>query len=561
MKYLQIYEAFESNAISKVTKYIKNKVGEKDSNKFLQGLRNLMDSYDLPINKISDDDVSYLSSKKALPINSNEELENEKGIYCLKFWFSLNSGYIGYTGVGNRKMENFIQFEKDSNRKRRNDDRMTDRIFEYIKDTLDIKTGKLTRVSDYSSLRHGDDIIACFDGSISFQKIAKGKIYLEDEHIYAIQNVSSGSSPNNSDTWTEWGNYSWSIGSIGDIGGDHMLLYKYTEGDKPLIVSDYNKVEEVEEVTDSPFIFNLPLSNYGKLINWSRYKDEHSSLYNKNWKDVEDADFAIVIYLDKILNSDFTKRSEMISDREENRRGALKFKSDDDIRKANIERYMNTLVGKMGIKEDSLDLKNLQKYISTNILGDYSYFSIQRNRPDSNSIHNFSERLIDLMNSIKEDRSEDRIKSRFERVVSQYKHSNQDAITYRNYVDKNYKIYSKLLDKGEQFELLKEYVELCKNIGIYIKNYTMGQEINSIEEYIFLYNKIISIRNIMLNDMFKPKSTPIKHTIGEMFNNRSDSHALINYMNNESNLGDIKTMKSDIKGLKNIEKYIKSILN
>ena len=262
-----------------------------------------------------------------------------------------------------------------------------------------------------------------------------------------------------------------------------------------------------------------------------------------------------------MLSSNFKKRSETISDREESKKGALKFQSDDDIRKANIDRYVSAIVAKMGIKEDSLDIKNIQKFISINVLGDYSYFSIYRNVPDSDNISGFSNNIIELMNSIKNGDSEDRIKGRFDRVVSRYKHSNEDSISYKRFVDKNYQIYSKALGKGVQFYLLKDYINLSKEIGIHIKNHILKQEINSLEEYIFLHNKIKSIKDIMMNNMFKPKSTPIKHTLGEMFNNRIDTTALINYMKNESNLSDITKMKEDLKGLKNVEKYIKSILN
>jgi hypothetical protein len=557
MKYLQIYEAFDSNAISKVTKYVKEKVGKKHSNKFLNGLKSLLRDYDFPIDKISDNDVKYLSAKKALLINPEGEISNENGISCIKFWFSLEKGFIGYTGVGNKKMENFLTFEKAGNRG--SYDIMTSEIASYIKNTLNIKTGTLTRVNDYSDLSHGDDIVANFNDGLELSKISKGKIYIEDRSLFGLQDVSGGSTPDNGN-WRDWGfNNSWALGNYTNPNGDHSLMYKYTEGDNPLTISDFN--EEVEESIESPFVFNLPLGNYGKLKNWSNYKDEHTSLYNKNWKDIEQADFSVVLYLDDMLSSNFKKRSETISDREESKKGALKFQSDDDIRKANIDRYVSAIVAKMGIKEDSLDIKNIQKFISINVLGDYSYFSIYRNVPDSDNISGFSNSIIELMNSIKNGDSEHRIKGRFDRVVSRYKHSNEDSISYKRSVDKNYQIYSKALDKGEQFDLLKDYINLSKEIGIHIKNHILKQEINSLEEYIFLHNKIKSIKDIMMNNMFKPKSTPIKHTLGEMFNNRIDTTALINYMKNESNLSDITKMKEDLKGLKNVEKYIKSILN
>jgi hypothetical protein len=46
-----------------------------------------------------------------------------------------------------------------------------------------------------------------------------------------------------------------------------------------------------------------------------------------------------------------------------------------------------------------------------------------------------------------------------------------------------------------------------------------------------------------------------------MFSNSSSPTGVIDYMNNDSNIDDIDIMKNDLERLKNIEKYIKSILN
>jgi hypothetical protein len=549
---------------------VKNKVGKRHSREFINGLKSLLNDYDFPIDKISDNDVEYLSAKKAININSTEKVSNSNGVYCIKFWFSLEKGFIGYTGVGNKKMKDFIIFSSNEDTIERNT--MTESIYNHIKNELNIKTGFLTRVNEFAELENEDYIVACFDGNLDYNKIAKAKVYNEGNRVYAIQSVADGSTTDERD-WIDWevdgsdGNlYSWSLGSVRSrSGSDHSLLYKYTEGTEPLIISDFNKPkEENKEVNDSPFVFNLPLSRGGGLRRWSRDSYNHLSLSEKNWKDVEEADFAVVLYVDKMLqnaiSNNFKKRSETVSDREESKKGALKFISDDDIKRANLKRYMGILVSKMGISEDSLDLKNLQKFIASTILGDYSYFSIKRDRPELNSyVIGFYENILNLMKSIKnEDRADD-IKHNFDRVVNHYEHSNERSIEYRKPIDKNYNLFMNIKGSSEQFDLLKEYMKTCKDIGSYIKDYILSQEINSIEEYIFLCNKIESIRNVMNNNLFKAKSTPITHTLDKVFKNNVDVDPLVRYM--ESNPGDAKQMANDLKGLKNIEKYIKSILN
>ena len=60
MKYLQLFEAFESSFISNTIKFIKNKVDKKESDKFLKDLKDLIAIFDLPIDKISDKWRPYL---------------------------------------------------------------------------------------------------------------------------------------------------------------------------------------------------------------------------------------------------------------------------------------------------------------------------------------------------------------------------------------------------------------------------------------------------------------------------------------------------------------------
>ena len=142
-------------------------------------------------------------------------------------------------------------------------------------------------------------------------------------------------------------------------------------------------------------------------------------------------------------------------------------------------------------------------------------------------------------------------------LINHYEYTNERSMIYKKACDSTYQKFANITENGEQYELLTEYLNICKEVGSYIKDYILKQEINSIEDYIFLTNKIISIRSVMNNSMFTPKTTAISHTLGEMFNTGSSTSALIGYMEKNK---DIEEMKKDIKGLRNVEKYIKSIL-
>lgn len=576
MKYLKLYEAFESDAISKVLKYVKTKVGEKQSQDFLSGLREIIKNYDFPIDKISDSDVRYLSYKKALPIKS--KASNEFGVYCLKFWFSLQKGYIGFTGVGDRVMSisNF-KYVETGNSSRINTSEMNSDIVDYIKNTLNIKTGIMTRVEDedYTTLNHGDDIIALFDDSDDLSRIGKGKIFKDGRYLFGIQDVASGNLPNYSDgtveelgNWRDWGRRAWSLGRDDSPNDDHRLLYKYTESDEPLVISDYvDKQESNSETEVNHFLYNLPLNRNGGLKDWSRYKDENTSTYNKNWKDVEDADFCVIIYIDNLLKSEFKKTTDVSKERKESRTGAISLMTEKELRNANIERYMNQLLGKMGISSKKLELKNLQKYIASNILGDYSYFAIYRNRPELSETKKFSSRLLELLKLIKRyDNPSEYRKEEVEdfynsRISNVYIHNNQSSSKYKIEYDNGYQRYIKGINdvkEEKKRKYVKEYLDICKEIGKYINSYVSSQEVNSIDDYIFLYNKITSIQSVMWDDNFKPSSTLTRHII-ENLSNKNNLDAVINYINDMSD-DSIEEFKEDIQKTKKVKSYVESIL-
>ena len=61
----------------------------------------------------------------------------------------------------------------------------------------------------------------------------------------------------------------------------------------------------------------------------------------------------------------------------------------------------------------------------------------------------------------------------------------------------------------------------------------------------------------MTDGLFKPKSTAIKHLLSQAFSTSVRVTDLVDYMKTNK---DIENMKQDLEGMKNISKYIKSIL-
>ena len=67
----------------------------------------------------------------------------------------------------------------------------------------------------------------------------------------------------------------------------------------------------------------------------------------------------------------YERPSDISKNRKESKEGALKLISDEEIKKINLERYLNQLISKVGVSVDKSDVKNLQKVIGTSLSGKY----------------------------------------------------------------------------------------------------------------------------------------------------------------------------------------------
>ena len=178
--------------------FLNKKVDRDSAEAFKDKLKRLINQFDIPIDKISDKDVKYLNRSQALKLRNTDRVENGKGIYCLKFWFSIDEGYLGFTGTGNNSMDfkSYIKYNK-RNRDRGQNTPFGDSELNYIKNTLNIKTGKLTPVKDYNNLTHKQLVIGIFsDDEDDMSRIGLAKIWKSEYgDIHAIQNVAGGGEP------------------------------------------------------------------------------------------------------------------------------------------------------------------------------------------------------------------------------------------------------------------------------------------------------------------------------------------------------------------------------
>jgi hypothetical protein len=83
MKYLKLFEAFESNILSKTLKYL----SKSSKSYFLDTIKKICDELDFPYSQLKDDYFEYLSFTKAF-----DKVENNDKIY--KFWLDTGGNLV-----------------------------------------------------------------------------------------------------------------------------------------------------------------------------------------------------------------------------------------------------------------------------------------------------------------------------------------------------------------------------------------------------------------------------------------------------------------------------------
>ncbi len=503
MRYLKFYEAFKSKGISNTIKFLKSKVGQSSSQQFISSLKDFMTQNDFPIDMLSDDDIKYMSAKKALLLKSDKQLSNSKGIWVLKYWFSLDKGFLGYTATGNQTSPFKSMESGDSHDGLRAAELFTDRDLEHIKENI-TSSGEIWPVTDYKKLKTGDTVIGRFDSEISLAKIFVDE---PDNHrVYAIQGVATGSEPRDG-SWsnlTQFGNLSWWLYDNSEMGHDHRKLHFYRSSSNELSYVN-PPVDEVEntdddEILENPLEWNLPLSNRFAFSTWGR-----SQFSINSYKKIEEADFALVLYFDDMLvsNNDvayYEKPSETKQRRGQEKMGASKFMSDSDIRRMNIERYIQKLSASLNITES--EFFNLEKIVSKFLSQEFSFISIFLKKPDWEYLEEFTSKLYAVV-----DCSDDEKSFYIERVRSYYQTKVKDY--YTSYV--RFQDCKKYIVGDSQ---LKKIFDEIYKLGLVIHNKLAKTEINTIEDLFITTKKFES-----LSSFIRMSRNQLNYNVRELMSN------------------------------------------
>lgn len=525
-KYIKTYEKYESKILNNTLSFI-----NKDyRNAFLNTLKKICDQNNFPYSKLSDDLFQYLPFKKALlktdsslslpcgskSIDQFDEhgIEGEvctrgmikrkwgksiRSVKCnvckgtgikakdnsitlIKFWFTSDGRYIEKTCFNNNIQLTSILFSRNIN--------------DYT-----IKKENVTR-EELNQLEQSDIILLKpkydEDPVVSF-------IFKEGDGIFALQDSYDGDTP--SANFTHIAEYSWIIS-----GGDYYRISLLEKNDNE------NEID--------PYKYNLLLNDN---ITINKYGDIKTQLRN--------AEFAIILDIDKLKKSNFNVNLTR-SDRNKVKSGATALMKNEDIKKINIDKYINELSNRMNIHQD---ISNCNKLISKILSRDYLLFYFC-----SINIPGYFEKIIKIYYYILGNEfKESYIDELSAHIKSLYKNSRE----FHFKLDKNiinYKFKLESLDNDNYIIFFQKIIEI--NRDFYDK--ILSIDIETIDDFELVVAKIKSFIWIFTNDRFIDYS---------VYNN------IIPYMSSGYNVTDVikridyLDLELQIKNLDRIKRLVKKL--
>jgi len=491
LKHIQIFEAFESKILSKTLGYINT----SDKSSFMERIKRLCKTIDFPLSKMSDEYFEYLPFKSALsraamtgdePCEATSKSEFPEfavdGQNCTngkikRQWGARTRDVVcpvcGGSGVKPKRSEvKLVKFWFTSEGKW-----VATTLVDGITRAGKNKPGAKfsTNYSDYTvgrSISNLNDLVGGEMVSVvlgSDQVIAY--IFKERNRCYAIQDVKSGSSPSENG-WRKFGRYSWALGA-GEYSNLKLLTPKV-------------KVEDKEEV--DPYTWNT-----GIEFSYSGIRPTPSTDVQTQ---IKDAHFGIVLDYGKLRKSEF----ETVQDTEASRQVAKKGsrldpdQSDEEIKRKNIERYVNLLSQKLDISDD---IANCNRLV-TRSLGHKSALYIVYGSNIYSNLGNIIDYYIKFMSATTDSNKKNYAEEISDRTTEMFKAGMRKA-TQCDEVIKSIKSRLKSANRDEKyFQVLDMTQKLSDAIYDNIKNF----QINDIEDLEVVAQKISSIRNILKSDRY-----------------------------------------------------------
>lgn len=546
LKYLKLFEAFESVKLTKTLGYIDNKSKER----FIDYLKRLCKKYDFPLSQLSDEMFQYLPYSKALKVNVDKEdkpcqatsksvfsrsyaIEGEKceGGKIKRMWGgrqrTVDCPHCGGSGIepvkDDIKLVKFW-FSKDGNLI--NTTGCDGSVKDSPKMSGSFESGEV--ISSHSTSRQKLQLVphltkvALKTGRR--ESVVQAILYKQRSEIFCIQDRYEGGTPSGND-WRKYGRFSWNVS-----GGDFDTI------------TILNKIDtdEKEEKEINPLNYNYALN-----FSWG-------GISLDKWQDVEnlikDAHFSLVFDWGKVKAGGFKKVPEIRSEREELKSGSRLTVKDEDIRKANIDRYMRKIAEKSDLVKD---IANVKSVVSRILGAQNSIYLIVGHSSYERKFSSLIVRYLEVLN-YKERYGEESDELKY--VISNLKSNIQSA--YESVaIDVN--DVRKCLDycttelkkeeKSEYLELIKELQEVSQMINQKI----MSLPFDCIEDLEIVKSKVSFFRSLFISDTYGLDN--LRYFIDDALNGR-EKRSLDRLVNEWRLTGD--NLEKTKKGLQTVKKII-----
>jgi len=503
LKYLQLFEAFESQRLSKTLKFINQGAREN----FMESLNRISKRFDFPISKFNDDMFEYLPFKSALKKNVAPPKEPEKevcnresdwipGEFCqggrvkrtwgahtrmtecpgcggtgfkplkkatpevsiVKFWFDKDGNWVTVTGCDGLIRSQNTKYGRSD-------------LYHFSKD-----------VNDYNKLRQIDfnELLGLSTGTIvNFREPGSGEeeyavsMVLNEGKVFLLQNLFPGSSPDEyrlDYDWKAYADCSWIVTSRADFGSAFLLEPK----DK--------KVDNVKkEIKEFPQEVAYEWNNFIDLryMQMSSHRDMEERLKN--------AHFAIILDINKLKESEFQKLSLTKSERELRKVGA--FINPENVKSANIKRYFDILIKRFDANKG---LSELTKVIPRA----FGYGNILTFILRGFNIRTFDE-LIDNLYYFMQNPNDVRQRQIISSLDSLYISSRDKCSNINRTIDEVWK----LLDRGRGDKVLdekaKKYFETYEEISDILFKKVSSEKIETLTDIETLLSKFRSLKQFV----------------------------------------------------------------
>lgn len=531
LKYIKLFEAFDASIVNKVLGYISS----KDKKEFLDKIKSICRTFDVPESKLSDDLFRYLPYNAAISYNgeavadipcdavgefiTGERCKDGKvkrpwgkgfryvdcsacngtgikrqksNLRLLKFWFDKDGKFITTTAVDGIYRQNNANTNT------------TAPTVAFSPNIDDYEVVKRIPKSQIPNLNTGDIIVLdlidngywnnrTWSQVVSY--VMKAQTWA-GQKTFALQNSATyyNNHPRDTNGWSSIAGRFWQM-SQSKVANISLL--------KPKAGATRRRKD--------------PLG-YNTRFDFDRFVTMPSSILSS----VKDANFAIVFdyakFISLVDSNSYKLKGEIRDERTEGREGALAFMKDADIKKANIERYMKLIADKMKIQNIS-DISNLTKLTSKLICGDFAAYRLNYNSSSYpidklNTISSYLFKVIKMYkkaeraNNVEEVMNSYEFKNYIDQVNSQISEGLKTASNVRTFYINRLESVKKLINAEEDEELKTRALKVLSNIDRLskeINSYINVFEIRSLEDVELLYQELT-----MISDLFRSERVGLR---------------------------------------------------